>query len=216
MNRPFFRSLSWADIKKHPQYLAAQKASEEFDPRDGISYQWMYDMALERLRDAKSTIINIDNKAHDMAKYLGPGSAILGTGFSILAFKGVTLLQGVLVVIGLAIVSLVLSVIASFRVVVPHQQTLGLPIKNIAEVIHHFAEAENVDTKKSQAVAVEEKARGYCAIGIEESVAVLKIVADHKSARLKTSHIFFVVSFCLFLLAFLIYGYFSLWSSVSP
>jgi len=87
----------------------------------------------------------------------------------------------------------------AFSVLIPHQQTLGVSVSDALKVTDHYEDSN--------------KARGYIASGIAESIVILKIVADYKSNCLKCSFRFFSISIVFLIAAIILNSYSSVESS---
>lgn len=190
------------NIHKDLRYIKAHQFIDEFDPKGDVNYKWVYEYAKEILTNAKEVIVGIDKKAQNVITYLGTGSGILGVGFTLLAFQRIDFQLLSAVSAALGVIFIILAMMFAFGVLMPHQQTLGGSIRDALKTADYYVN--------------EEQALGYYTTGIAESVSILRIIADHKSGRLRWSYRCFIIGSILIVTSLLSICYFLLESPLSP
>ncbi len=65
-----------AQIEQEPEFAKARKFKLTIEPKQDVSYEWLWDYASDKFKRAQQTYKDLDDKAGDIIKYLGGGTGI--------------------------------------------------------------------------------------------------------------------------------------------
>lgn len=179
---------SWEDLRSSPEYQKAKRIAEEFTPTEEVSYQWVYQHALDQYKDVTETISDLDRKADGMIRYLAPGSGLVSMAAGFIVFSGKHPELAAIMAIGAVFIigAMALSALA----VLPHQQCLAPSVESALASAVHFKN--------------ENHAKGYWATAIQMAIEVKAFVADYKARRIELSYNFFAIALAWLVLATLL------------
>lgn len=168
----------------------AVKFKEQFDPSPGSSYGWVMDYGLRVMQNIQDTVNTLDRKAESLARYIGPGSGVLGIGLALFAVEKSSEGLAVTIPTTVGVGLLVGAIITALKALEPCEQTAGASVLDAIKIADHY-EDENLSI-------------GYFATGIAESIAILRVIADTKARYIRWCHRLFIYSLISFGTALLI------------
>lgn len=69
-----------SEIEGRAPYREAASFAQSIEPRDGVDYQWIWDYSKEHYEMLCKVRSILDDKANDILKYLGSGTALFTLG----------------------------------------------------------------------------------------------------------------------------------------
>lgn len=132
-------------IERHPAYMLATSFAEQFKPKDGVTYRWVYDYALGVLGEARQAVINIETKAHKILDLMAP---LAGIAISLLAAyvaKQHGLEGWARIYLIASFSTLTAAIVCALIAVKPRKDwTFGPPIANSLAMAEHYQQSEQM------------------------------------------------------------------------